>query len=61
MDNHVHFILYGLETTCDLFMEYYKPKKGYFDATPGYAAWGRIDFGRNRCQGSVIFRYIWKN
>ena len=24
MDNHVHFILYGVETDCDLFMEFYK-------------------------------------
>lgn len=24
MDNHVHFILYGLEVDCDLFMEQYK-------------------------------------
>ena len=24
MDNHVHFILYGLEEDCDLFMESYK-------------------------------------
>ncbi|MCR4824557.1 MAG: hypothetical protein K5849_04275 [Bacteroidales bacterium] len=24
MDNHLHFILYGLEADCDMFMEYYK-------------------------------------
>ena len=28
MDNHVHFILYGTEADCELFMDYYKQSTG---------------------------------
>lgn len=47
MDNHVHFILYGTEADCELFMYYYKQSTGLWlrHHRPDYCPGSRLQAG----------------